>query len=309
MVAEQYALRFISGKDHGREVRLPRDRALVVGRTSEADLLILDDKVSRKHAKISTFGGKVVIEDMQSRNGVFVNGERVRRTELADGDEIQVGASTIRFVAFKNGAAATTPATRPLEATQELRTPLHGSSLTGSIADISLPDLLQLFVTAKKSGVLTLRSGHGAGRIHLREGHIYHVSVDAGIVLPPRKAFYRMLRWKNGTFALEPLNGHSAPEDITESTMTLLLQGIQQLDETRLLEDKLPAPNARLSVPMNIPGNLHDLATEEVQVFQLVLHHGTLKAVVDHFPGTDLEAYTCVLGLLRRGFIVIGDQR
>ena len=104
MTAEQYALRFISGKDHGREVQLPPDRELVVGRAGDVDLLILDDKVSRKHAKISTFGAKIVIEDMESRNGVFANGERVRRAELTEGDEIQIGSSAIRLVALKNGA-------------------------------------------------------------------------------------------------------------------------------------------------------------------------------------------------------------
>jgi hypothetical protein len=87
-----------------------------------------------------------------------------------------------------------------------------------------------------------------------------------------------------------------------------LFQGLQQLDELRSLEQKLPAVGAKLSVPMQLPGGLRDLATEELQVFQLVLHHGTIKAVVDHFPGTDLEAYTCVLGLLRHGFIVVGDS-
>jgi hypothetical protein len=61
MAVEQYALRFISGKDHGREVQLPRDREIVVGRAGEVDLLILDDKVSRKHAKISTLLDKMVI--------------------------------------------------------------------------------------------------------------------------------------------------------------------------------------------------------------------------------------------------------
>jgi len=306
MVAEQYALRFISGKDHRREIQLPRDRELVVGRTSEVDLLILDDKVSRKHAKISTRDGQIVIEDMESRNGVFVNGQRVRRAELADGDEILIGSSTIKLVAVKNGAASPVGI-----ATAEEPKPAHGrcSSMTGSIGDVSLPDLLQLLINSRKSAVLTLRNGHGTGRIHLREGQVYHASVESDVALPSRKAFYRMLRWTSGTFELMPPGEHFATAEITESTTSLLLQGLQQLDELRPLEQKLPPADAKLSVPMQIPGGLRDLATEEVQVFQLVLHHGTLQAVVDHFPGTDLEAYTCILGLLRRGFIVVSDQK
>ena len=117
-----------------------------------------------------------------------------------------------------------------------------------------------------------------------------------------------MLGWTSGTFDLTRLTESSEPEEISEGTTALVLQGIQELDELRTLEQKLPPMDARLSVPMQIPGILRDLATEELIAFQLVLRHGTLGAVADFFPGTDLEAYTCVLGLLRRGFIVVGDQ-
>ena len=92
-------------------------------------------------------------------------------------------------------------------------------------------------------------------------------------------------------------------EEITESTTSLILEGVRQLDEIRILEPKLPRPGARLHVAEPLPGNLRDLATEEIQLFQLVLHHNTLETAVDNFPGTDFEAYTCLMDLLRRGFI------
>jgi hypothetical protein len=308
MIADRYALRFISGKDHGREIKLSQDREWVVGRDSDVDILILEDTVSRRHAKITSFGGRVVIEDIESRNGVFINGDRVGCAKLAEGDEIRIGSSTIKLLAVDAVSPPAAPIRPALEATQELRMSMPGSFMTGSIADVPLPDLLQLFVSTKKSGMLKLRSGREVGRIHLRDGQIFHVSLDSSVALAPRKAFYRMLRWKNGTFKLEPPNGMAVTDEITESTTALLLHGIQQLDETHLLEEKLPAADAKFSVPTKMPGDLHDLATEEVQMFQLVLHHETLAAVIDHFPGTDLEAYTCVLGLLRRGFIVVDNQ-
>jgi hypothetical protein len=55
-----------------------------------------------------------------------------------------------------------------------------------------------------------------------------------------------------------------------------------------------------------LPGNLRDLATEEIQLFQLVLHHNTLETAIDNFPGSDFEAYTCLLDLIRRGFVTFG---
>ena len=176
--------------------------------------------------------------------------------------------------------------------------------MTGSIVEIPLADLLQLLGNSKKNGVLTVRSDRGVGRIHLREGQIYYASIDDNFAISPRKAFYRILGWATGTFELEPPSDHLVTEEITETTMALLLEGIRHLDEFRQMEPKLPSLTAQLSVPMQLPGHLRDLATEELQIFQLVLRHGTLKGVLDHFTGTDLEGCTCILDLLRRGFIV-----
>jgi hypothetical protein len=75
------------------------------------------------------------------------------------------------------------------------------------------------------------------------------------------------------------------------------------LDEIHMIEPKLPRQGARLAAVEPLPGNLRDLATEEIQLFQLILHNGTLETVIDTFPGTDFEAYTCLLGLMKRGFV------
>ncbi len=94
----QYVLRFVAGKDQGREFPLPPDLTIVIGRVNDADLLLLDEKISRKHAKISTHGGRVMIEDLASRNGTFVNGVKISgAVELQEGDKIVVGSSTIQL--------------------------------------------------------------------------------------------------------------------------------------------------------------------------------------------------------------------
>jgi two-component system, cell cycle response regulator len=83
----------IAGSDLGRlfELRAP----MVVGRGPETDIRLLDDFVSRRHACITPTAGGVVIEDLDSHNGTFVNGVRVDRAELNDGDRIAVGRTTI----------------------------------------------------------------------------------------------------------------------------------------------------------------------------------------------------------------------
>jgi pSer/pThr/pTyr-binding forkhead associated (FHA) protein len=303
----QYVLRFVAGKDQGREFPLPQDLYIVIGRVSDVDVLLLDEKVSRKHAKISTHGGKVVIEDLASRNGTFVNGARIRSTELKEGDQIIIGSSTIKLLSINELKPRVTPSAAPAGAHPAEGQPAAGSALiSGSIREMPLPDLLQLFTSSRKSGVMTIRSDRGVGKLYLRDGHVYHAEIESNPIVKSRKAFYRMFAWNDGTFDLRPAGDHRAPEEITESTTSLILEGVRQLDEIRILEPKLPRPGARLHVAEPLPGNLRDLATEEIQLFQLVLHHNTLETAVDNFPGTDFEAYTCLMDLLRRGFVTFG---
>jgi hypothetical protein len=302
----QYVLRFVAGKDQGREFPLPQDLYIVIGRVSDVDVLLLDEKVSRKHAKISTHGGKVMIEDLASRNGTFVNGARIRTTELKEDDLIIIGSSTMKLLSVGELKPRAIPSAAPAGA-QIPEGPAAGSALiSGSIREMSLPDLLQLFNNSRKSGVMTIHSDRGVGKVYLREGQVYHAEIEGNTIVKSRKAFYRMFGWTDGTFDLRPAGDHHVTEEITESTTSLILEGVRQLDEVRILEPKLPRKGARLHATEPLPGNLRDLATEEIQLFQLVLHHNTLETAVDNFPGTDFEAYTCLMDLLRRGFITSG---
>src|SRR5258706_2224107 len=98
MPQSQYALRFLSGVFEGRAVLLPANTALVIGRTDDADLAIDDHKLSRRHACITTRAGEVEIEDLGSRNGTFINGQRVEKSKLKSGDRVLIGASTLRLI-------------------------------------------------------------------------------------------------------------------------------------------------------------------------------------------------------------------
>ena len=303
----QYVLSFVAGKDHGREFPLPPDLNIVIGRVSDVDLLLLDEKVSRKHAKISTHGGKVAIEDLASKNGTFVNGERIRTTELKEGDEIVIGTSKIKLLSVDK--AGPRPSSLAGELSRRAATGVPDETaplIAGSIREMPLPDLLQLFTNSRKSGVLTIKSGETVGKIYVRDGQVYSAGLEGHPSVRAYKAFYRMFMWTEGSFDLRPPPKPDVLEEITESTTSLVLEGMRQLDEIRLLEPKLPRRGARLAVAEPLPGSLRDLATEEIQLFQLVLHHGLLEAAIDNFPGTDFEAYTCLMGLMRRGFVTVG---
>lgn len=84
----------LAGSNVGEMV--PLDRSLTLGRGAAAGLRLQDEGISRLHCKISqTVTGEVYVEDLDSSNGTFCNGERVTRHLLADGDKIQIGRTAI----------------------------------------------------------------------------------------------------------------------------------------------------------------------------------------------------------------------
>ena len=84
----------LAGSNVGEMYKIAKE-AISIGRAQGADLQILDEGISRQHAAIVLRGGEAVIEDAGSRNGTFVNGKRIDRHVLRDGDKIQVGSTTI----------------------------------------------------------------------------------------------------------------------------------------------------------------------------------------------------------------------
>ena len=79
--------------------RLLGDQPFRMGRMPENDLVIADPNVSRQHAEVRPVGTTFVLVDLGSTNGTKVNGASVSQHTLRTGDNISVGATTIRFEA------------------------------------------------------------------------------------------------------------------------------------------------------------------------------------------------------------------
>ena len=89
---------FINGKYSGGEFSIREGQRLSIGRDISSDVAIVDSKVSRNHASITARDGKLFIEDHNSTNGTYVNGEKLSpstETELKIGSNFSVGDSTI----------------------------------------------------------------------------------------------------------------------------------------------------------------------------------------------------------------------
>lgn len=73
------------------------ERPITIGRSPEADVVILDEKSSRIHCGIRLWDGEFYIKDLKSRNGTYVNDQRVDVAKLKPGDHIRVGSMAFFF--------------------------------------------------------------------------------------------------------------------------------------------------------------------------------------------------------------------
>jgi serine/threonine-protein kinase len=89
-------IRVVAGPDVGKVFFVPPGKSLLVGRGNQADVQINDPSVSRAHCRVRARGAKVLVEDLGSRGGVLLNGERVTEHPLGHQDVVQIGATQLR---------------------------------------------------------------------------------------------------------------------------------------------------------------------------------------------------------------------
>jgi hypothetical protein len=107
----------------------------------------------------------------------------------------------------------------------------------GSLAELHLPDIIQLISVSGKTGVFHLTDGPLHGEIYLNEGKIVHAQIEDA---SGEEAVYALAIWRQGEFKFEP----GVPTDqqtITKSNTNLLMEAARRLDEWRVLSKKIPS--------------------------------------------------------------------
>jgi pSer/pThr/pTyr-binding forkhead associated (FHA) protein len=299
-----YVLRFISGKYQGGEFPIVNDKPIIVGRSSDLDMVLVEDMVSRKHARITMQQDQIWIEDLGSTNGSFVNGEKIKRARLKEGDRVLIGTSILKVIAGEGAVRPDTDVKANLENVAAARRTTQARTMSGSIEEVPLPDLLQLFGTSKKSGVLVIRTeSDDVGKIFMRKGVIYYASINDLEDVPPMKSIFRMLTWQKGLFDLDPPDERELPNEINVSVQEVLMEGMRQLDEFNEIRNELPDLNTRLVLSQPVIPPLRDLKPEELDILQLAHNYGHLETVLNKSLSTDLDTVQFIIKLIKNAYL------
>ncbi len=299
---EGFALKFLSGKHQGTEFPLQNGSEIIIGRASDipGSMVLDEEKVSRKHARLLCAGSNLVLQDLGSTNGTFVNGERINAARLEEGDRILIGSSILKLIVRTGDedtheAHAQSRMARKAERNQ-------GFSMSGRLEDVPMPDVLQLIGSSRQSGVLKISAGR-SGRVYIREGQIFHAEIDGEEHLGPRKALSRLVGWEEGAFELGPPAGDEIETTLCEQTEALIMDALRQLDELRLIQSDLPSSDATVTLQQELESPLRDLSPEKLDLLQLAHNCKTVQEVLDASSLSDVDAAGHLLFLINKGYV------
>jgi hypothetical protein len=97
MESGEIALRVLIRQEGGSDVVYPLSRRTSIGRTPDNDIQVDTTFISRHHAVLLSNSDHCIVEDLNSTNGVLVNGRRVGRQILHDGDMVTVGRTEFKY--------------------------------------------------------------------------------------------------------------------------------------------------------------------------------------------------------------------
>ena len=214
---------------------VPRSRPVVIGRCATCDLPLPSRKASRKHCEVRYEGEQVIVEDLGSTNGTFLNGQPLHgKRPLQPGDRIHIGGLTITYCHVDSQFAAGSMAS-DAEAAQTVvfeAPPMEsgGDALRGDLSQIPASAVLQVLEVGSKTGALGIVTDEGSCRIWIRCGRPVHAETGS---LEGLEAALKICRIAEGRFMFEA--GHPSPQETLTLSMTeVLLESSRRYDEALL---------------------------------------------------------------------------
>ncbi|MHC4549237.1 MAG: FHA domain-containing protein [Planctomycetota bacterium] len=231
---------------NGSRIELDHNRSYVLGRAPDCDVVVGDMACSRRHSRLTVGGERsrgLFIEDLGSRNGTYVNDERIwGRTSIRAGCTIRIGATVYLLVTgdeealLDTGTVGVEKLSMGMDIDEEMLRVLqrHGpvnTNFAGKLETFGLIDVLQLLLHNHSSGTLHLVLDAGEGRIEIRQGEVYQANFAE---LDGFHALVMLARQKRGKFWLVE-NQKLCRKIFEETAARLLVEVCCAIDEKKAL--------------------------------------------------------------------------
>ncbi|HME73602.1 MAG TPA: DUF4388 domain-containing protein, partial [Myxococcota bacterium] len=234
------------------------------------------------------------------------------------GEELEVSSTVVRHVAGDEGVTAVavrfapSPAEQPVierfvEQVQAVEHARRLSGIAGSIAELGVANLLQMFGTGAQQGTVILSASGNEGTVVLQHGMLLAVRLGAVSGL---KALVRLLAWREGSFefhgGVEPVPDAEPPLPLDAA----LLEAVGQVDEIARAPLATLPPQTVLGVHRALLDRESEaLEKTEQAVFDLAAAGASVGRICDVIPVGDAEIYRALASLVERGVLSVPELR
>ena len=157
-------------------IPLGRDIRMLIGRdTTVSDLVLVDERVSKRHAMIIFHEGCFFIQDLGSRNGTYVNNKRIdSMVELRVGDELFIEPYMMRFAVADEAKVLKHACSDTFSSLD-----FDKGDAAGFLNPMDIVDVVKLFGSGDKSGLLSIQDGEGrCARLVFSNGQVVEADYD-----------------------------------------------------------------------------------------------------------------------------------
>ena len=284
---------------------------MILGFNVEDELVVDSNEDQIQYASLSIQDGMLRVRDLGSGAEIKVNGKLLKDAVLNEGDRLRIGSTSMMVITltrFSPSVAENPGWTQFLTKSQKV--PVVAApvtrSLTGSLKEVPLVDILQFLTQSRMNGVLRLElDGPSIGKIHISEGRMVDATWEGQAPVGAMRILFRLLRQTAGTFVFGPPEGPTTEDKINQTADSLLLEAMQGADEIGAYFEQLPALETRIRV-IKPSGEVHlsDLSKEQLDVLQEIFDGPTIQQVLDRHPFSDLEAVRHLKHLVESGIVV-----
>ncbi|NJD62074.1 MAG: response regulator, partial [Deltaproteobacteria bacterium] len=176
------------------------------------------------------------------------------------------------------------------------------SEISGSLAQVFLPDLWQMLSLNRKSGIIQVEGEGTSGAIYIDQGEIVSAVMRN---LSGEKALFRMIPLRQGKFRFLP-GKVGVRRTIHAPSQHVVLEGMRNFDELGKMGDRMPAPNDAVRIAKD-PRSVAGAGGVVREVLLLAEFCSRVEDIVNNCSFPDLSVYETLWKLKNRGILTIGS--